>query len=227
MAQAAAFSSVSREASNDNLFGGTSISIAGPAPSGAAIAARGRGAVRHVSVPCPVEMPSRLRPAPWTCVPAPPCVSWEDPHNEASAKPATARGGWDRRAWAVDAGHGTDRRGDRPTAARLWHRTVRQQVSGHQETKHVCVLAPHVFNSEPRCDCARIALRCPDLESVDRHSRYPGEMRSQATGSDPNFTSKLSYCGEPSEGPTPRLRPRARTCCTPPRRVRHNFPSSN
>jgi hypothetical protein len=116
MAQAAVFSSVPRAASNDSLFGGTSISIAGPAPSGAAIAARGRGAGRHVRVPCPVECPHAYAP-PRGPAPPPPFLCrgrtlvTRHPHSGSARRVASAGAGrrrGPRRSQARRSTHGCE-----------------------------------------------------------------------------------------------------------------------
>jgi len=60
-----------------------------------------------------------------------------------------------------DTDHGARRRGDRPTAARFCC-GIPLRDGRWQGTKHVCVLAPHVFRWEPRFTCARTAL--PQIE---------------------------------------------------------------
>ena len=98
-------------------------------------------------------MPSRLRPTPWTRVPAPIFVLWEDPRNEASAQRRHAEGGV--------GGRGPPTLATAQPGAAI---DPRQQGCGiplrddrWQGTIHVCVLAPHVFESKTRFNCARIA----------------------------------------------------------------------
>jgi len=146
MAQAAVFS----------LFGGTSISVAGPAPSSAAIAARGRGAGRHVRVPCPVECPHACTRPRGPAPPPPFLCRWRTlvtRHPRSSSARRVAL-----RARAVDADHGAAA-ARRPTHGRKVVAFHCETAGGRwQGTKHVCVLAPHVFKWEPRFTCARTAL---------------------------------------------------------------------
>ena len=169
MAQAAVFSSVPRAASNDSLFGGTSISIAGPAPSGAAISARGRGAGRHVR--CPVECPHACA-RPRGPAPPPPFVLCEDPRNEASARQQRAEGGVGGRGPSTQT-TAQRRRGDRPTAARLciplrdgrWQGTKTCRVS-----RHTC------SNRNPVSTVPE--QPCSNSSCFDRHLGYIKRLRS-------------------------------------------------
>jgi hypothetical protein len=144
MAQATVFS----------LFGGTSISIAGPAPSGAAISERGRGAGRHVRVPCPVECPHACS-RPRGPAPPPPLLCrgrtlvTRHPRSSSARRVASAGVGRRRRP-RRSGGAATD---PRPQGCGIPLRDGRWQ-----RTKHVCVLAPHVFKWESRFTCARTAL---------------------------------------------------------------------
>jgi hypothetical protein len=141
MAQAAVFS----------LFGGTSISIAGPAPSGAAIAARGRGAGRHVRVPCPVECPH-------ACPPPPPPPSFlcrgrtlvtRHPRSSSARRVASVGAGRDTDHGAETAG------GKAPNTCASW--------------LHTCSDGNPV-STEPE-------QPCPKSRCVDRHLGYIKELR--------------------------------------------------
>jgi hypothetical protein len=161
MAQAAVFS----------LFGGTSISIAGPAPSDAATAARGRGAGRHVRVPCPVECPHACVP-PRGPAPPPPFLCrgrtlvTRHPRRNSARRVSSAGAG-------RDADHGA------AAARRPTH--GRKAVAFHCETaggkapntcrvsRHTCSDGSHV-SPVPEQPCC-------NLSCVDRHLGYIKKLR--------------------------------------------------
>ena len=141
MAKAAVFS----------LFGGTSISIAGPAPSSAFIAARGCGAGRHVRVTCPVECPHACAP-PRDPAPPPPFLCRGMTLVMRHPRSSSARGVASTQITAQR------RRGDRPTAARLWHSSARGQVARHQTRVEPLQAHPTVMISLAR-KCAPVHYR--------------------------------------------------------------------
>jgi len=166
--------SVLRAASNDNLFGGTSVSIAGPAPSGAAIAARGRGAGRHVRLPCPVECPHAYAP-PRGPAPPPPVLCRGRTHVTRHPHSGSAR-----RVASTGAGR---RRGPRRSQARR-STHGREVVSFHCET----AVARHQTRVRLGFTCITrrpgpsstlsvllpSALRCPRIRKPIRHVRLVG-----------------------------------------------------
>ena len=162
MAQAAVFS----------LFGGTSISIAGPAPSGAAIAARGRGAGRHVRVPCPVECPQACRPPP-----PPPSflcrrrtLVTRHPRSSSARRVASVGAG-------RDTDHGARRRGDRPTPQGSVVAFLCETAGG--KAPNTCASWLHTcsdgnpVSTEPEQPCPK--SRCVDC--IDRHLGYATTYR--------------------------------------------------
>jgi len=106
---------------------------------------RGRGARRHVRLPCPDKCPHVYAPPRGPAPPAPFSVSWEDPRNEASQGGVGGRGP----STLATAQPGA------AIAPRCKVVAFQYETAGGK-APNTCVLAPDVFESEHRVNGARI-----------------------------------------------------------------------